>query len=69
MSHITGWQDAFRDSWVHGYNRFPLPPVIELGEIENERIGVLSLGKYARKPYPKSPGGKRLRRGYVAIAP
>ena len=39
MSHITGWQDAFRDWWVHGYNRFPLPPVIELGEIENERIG------------------------------
>lgn len=39
MSHISGWQDAFRDWWVYGYNRFPMPPVIELGEVENERIG------------------------------
>jgi hypothetical protein len=39
MSHIAGWQDAFRNWWVYGYNRFPMPPVIELGEIENERIG------------------------------
>jgi hypothetical protein len=39
MSHLAGWQDEFRNWWVHGYNRFPLPPVIELGEIENERIG------------------------------
>ena len=39
FSDIKGWQVAFRDWLIGGYNRFPLPPVIELGEIENNRIG------------------------------
>jgi hypothetical protein len=41
MSHIAGWQEEFRNWWVYGYNRFPLLPVIELGDVENERIGGL----------------------------
>jgi len=39
MNYIAGWQDAFRGWWLYGYGCFPLPPVIELGAIENERIG------------------------------
>jgi hypothetical protein len=39
FSDLQGWQTAFRDWLIGGYNCFPLPPVIELGDRENKRIG------------------------------
>ena len=39
LEDIRGWQTFFKEWMLGGYDAMPFPPVVELGDPENDRIG------------------------------